>query len=429
MKETVFTKYSGERSKSFAICTNIVKENDSFAVEKYPLYPEGKTHIEKISKWYHLLQETYKKEDFLINKCSEISGGIRLEYLPGVTLQEEIRNQKQEQNIEAYIEQYLERMMGNQNWIPFQPTQEFSKVFGEVSLPENLKCQKITNIDMIFSNIILEGEKWHIIDYEWTFDFPIPIHFVLYRAFFLAFHEIPNVKCLEFCRMMKHLGISIEEQEVYQKMEESFQEYVRGGEKPFRDILLDLEQPVISMKQVERTFADCGGLKCTTTYYKGNHEILSEVANVRITEEDDIRVVCHLPKESDKMKFQISPGSCMIQMNEILLERDSKEEKEMVSPNQIEVNGITIAEGLYLMLSDEAWIQIACQGAKKIAILIKVQQIFLEMNQELVPHITNLHAKLQEAYDEISYLKLRYDRVEHSKLFQAYLKAKEIRDK
>lgn len=82
------------------------------------------------------------------------------------------------------MEQYLERMTQGEDWIPYERTEAFVQVFGDVTLPEGQKCRKVTNIDMIFSNVVLEGDSWHLIDYEWTFDFPIPLNFVLYRTFF-----------------------------------------------------------------------------------------------------------------------------------------------------------------------------------------------------------------------------------------------------
>ena len=47
---------------------------------------------------------------------------------------------------------------------------------------------------MIFSNIILdenekENGKWTVLDYEWVWDFAIPVQFVIYRALYYHFRN------------------------------------------------------------------------------------------------------------------------------------------------------------------------------------------------------------------------------------------------
>ena len=63
----------------------------------------------------------------------------------------------------------------------FKSTEDFIKVFGDVNLPISLRAGEVNNIDLVFNNIIV-GEKWNIIDYEWTFDFLIPFNYIIYRA-------------------------------------------------------------------------------------------------------------------------------------------------------------------------------------------------------------------------------------------------------
>ena len=37
--------------------------------------------------------------------------------------------------------------------------------------------------DLIFENVIL-GDKYTIIDYEWSLDFPVPIEYIMFRSVF-----------------------------------------------------------------------------------------------------------------------------------------------------------------------------------------------------------------------------------------------------
>ena len=59
MKEIIFSKYSNERSRSFAIRTDIVEEDGKRWLEKKWLYPEGKEHVLRMKKWNQKLDQMY----------------------------------------------------------------------------------------------------------------------------------------------------------------------------------------------------------------------------------------------------------------------------------------------------------------------------------------------------------------------------------
>ena len=60
--------------------------------------------------------------------------------------------------------------------------ERYQKVFGEITLPVSVPFAKGVDIDLIFANIMVQGNTWTVIDYEWTFDFPVPVDFLLWRA-------------------------------------------------------------------------------------------------------------------------------------------------------------------------------------------------------------------------------------------------------
>ena len=62
MKEIIFSKYSNERSRSFAIRTDIVEEDGKRWLEKKWLYPEGKEHVLRMKKWNQKLDQSSVSE-------------------------------------------------------------------------------------------------------------------------------------------------------------------------------------------------------------------------------------------------------------------------------------------------------------------------------------------------------------------------------
>ena len=59
------------------------------------------------------------------------------------------------------------------------------EIFGEISLPDGLTAAPVSNLDMVFSNILMDGEGFAVTDYEWVFDFPVPIQFLFARSLLL----------------------------------------------------------------------------------------------------------------------------------------------------------------------------------------------------------------------------------------------------
>ena len=64
-------------------------------------------------------------------------------------------------------------------------TDAFCEVFGHPALKEGLAAAEISNIDMIPGNLLLDGEKVWVSDYEWVFPFAVPIAFIYARSVFL----------------------------------------------------------------------------------------------------------------------------------------------------------------------------------------------------------------------------------------------------
>ena len=49
MAEIIYSKYSNERSRRFAIRTDILEENKKRWLQKKALYPEGKEHMDNLA--------------------------------------------------------------------------------------------------------------------------------------------------------------------------------------------------------------------------------------------------------------------------------------------------------------------------------------------------------------------------------------------
>ena len=265
MTRTIFSKYSNERQRRFQIRTDIVQnELGEKTVRKYALKEEGKEHLLHIVDMYQGLSLHFN--DPGISFCESLfkENYVESPFIEGVTLQELMENavkEGREDTVTEYVKKYIAWIKADGGNIPFEMTQEFQQVFGKVELPEGLLCAKDSDIDLIFSNLIVRDGIWNVIDYEWTFSFPIPKNFVLYRALFLAHHQIKRCQALELDHLFELAGLTGEEITAYEQMEKNFQEYVRGGIYPIRDMYQKVNTNVVELRELEEWKRSMGARK------------------------------------------------------------------------------------------------------------------------------------------------------------------------
>ena len=186
MEKIIFTKYSNERARAFCIRTDICQSEDgSRIVRKSACYPEGRAHVERMRFWYERLEELYRRSGISMNRPVSdrkqdrgAYGSVEFEYVTGQTLEEQLDKMLGSGDVDAAIARLLDfvdvvRRAGTRE--AFGVTEEFRKVFGDADLPDGLFCAPVTDLDMIAANAFVTGDGWMMMDYEWSFDFPIPV--------------------------------------------------------------------------------------------------------------------------------------------------------------------------------------------------------------------------------------------------------------
>lgn len=233
MKQVVFSKFSNERADAFKIRTDILKdEAGNLSVRKIANVEAAKVHIAQIAHWYEALSEGYAKADMKANRCKLATDGsyVDLEYLTGRTLQDvldELYYQGEYDKLIAQIVEFATRVKETGKQEPFERTEAFERVFGVPDFTDKKYGAQLNNIDLIFPNIIL-NDGWNIIDYEWTFDFQVPVDFIIYRAVYYCFLSKNGSEKLKQ-KIYETLGITSLDRELYQEMEHCFQLYILSG--------------------------------------------------------------------------------------------------------------------------------------------------------------------------------------------------------
>ena len=236
MDRLIYTKYSADRDKKYAMRTDrFIDDNNEETIRKVALYDEGVHHLKCMAEMSFRLQERYG-DKIKVTK-SEFDGNVVTnEFVKGNALYSKFDDLVEEKDAEGFkemIRSYKDVIYYSTKQLEeFHSTPKFEEVFGGYNELEGvgLLSADVTDIDMIFENIIVsETGQWQLIDYEWTFDFPIPREYMLYRAVWYFYNETSVDSLVPWHEVMDLLNIPREVEECFQKMEHSFQLYIMGS--------------------------------------------------------------------------------------------------------------------------------------------------------------------------------------------------------
>lgn len=377
----LYAKYSNGRAPEFALQTRIAakgeEEPESLQIYKVAEYEEGKRHIRHIAQAAERLQGLWEEKGiFRANKCWMEGDRIFFEYLQGVTLEETLDRLLEQ----GELKQVMDRIQEAVGWIlhgapvrEFQPTQEFHQVFGEVSLPEGVLAAEAADIDMIFSNLLLDGEgKCHVLDYEWSFFFPVPVEFIVYRALHYYLESASKRSVLgeyvkeyaklypqagsgreangaegaarpaglgknNFREFYGYFGISQEMQRIYRAMEQSFQKYKSGGYVSLGDLYRAMGKAALPLEEIMR---DAGRRRVQV--YLDTGQGFSEENSYFIDQgfQDQVRCRATFPKGTKGVWIDPALSACIL--------RDVRLQWKDGTPVPYRTNGIEVEKGCFL---------------------------------------------------------------------------------
>ena len=256
---TVYVKYSNDRSPQYMISTGISRngETGKLQVFKVPEAVESIQHVKslydnylKLSRESSIYNADSVPDAFKVkyNKCHMDGNKACFEYIQGRSLGQivcEMYRKEKRYEAEKLISRYVKTLRMLAKNPDVQVSQKFVEVFGDIDIelisPINRKSQNVSDIDFNLDNMFLSENDnvINVIDYEWVFDFNVPIGYILYRAFkylsinIMGFVEEYKKILLYFC---DKYDIPETEALLYENMDEAFGKYVKNG----RNILGEL---------------------------------------------------------------------------------------------------------------------------------------------------------------------------------------------
>ncbi len=266
----VFAKSSMERRPAYRHHTLIIeREGGERLVRKKAATPSAEAHLGHMRECHdRLVGGMAPGAPVGIVPCRlNEDGTIDFDYCTQRTLRDLLSDLRG--NTGAFcdaIAGFRDALIAAYGTVPFRKTEAFQAIFGDVPLEEGADALGVTNLDLNYDNVFIEGDGYLIADYEWVMPFPVPLSFMLYRALLV------NVDMLCFSEeerasVWERLGVDASLRKTYFEMELSFQRYVSGE----NDKLERFEN-----REFEKDFSSLNldSMLLTEVYRKANEELL-----------------------------------------------------------------------------------------------------------------------------------------------------------
>ena len=260
--EVLYAKYHSTRRPEFRITTEICESEGIRFVRKRAAGKAAEAHLRAMKDNRELLREYY--EDIRLIPAEEDGDGLRFPFAKGKTLEEAVAagNPGKEEYL-SRVKEKTDRVLAvrEEYKVPFQSTEGFEAVFGDIRPEEGVPAVCPANLDPLLSNFIENDGVVTCIDWEWVCSFPVPVDFLRFRILlYLYTIQTQDLKIgLSLEEMFGWFGIREEEIRLYREMDDRFQQYVHGENRayiyPERYLKknLDVEDMARGLSEKEKT--------------------------------------------------------------------------------------------------------------------------------------------------------------------------------
>lgn len=192
-KYPAFTVNRLDRKPEFALITSIYKnDNGQLLVVKRPANGHFSSHFNAIFEAPDKLEPLSRgRLPIHIIKPSPMGDAVMFPFIKGRSLERMLLDKVLDDDQEAVhkiIERFLHALdkLPSENRVPTDDEQ-YQLIFGN-SFSTKCPCVCPAVVDLNLDNLIKDDKgAWHLIDYEWTFDFFVPKDYMVSRMLYIFF--------------------------------------------------------------------------------------------------------------------------------------------------------------------------------------------------------------------------------------------------
>ncbi len=346
-----YCKFSNDRAQQYQIYTQLrIGRDGTKEIVKKPATAEAAAHVRRMEESCQKLKARYAGSKLQISEC-RIEEGERpaavFSFVTGEVL-------------ESLLDACL--VQGKQD--------EFKALLREFYQRTGYHDETdFADYDMTFRNILVEGDTWTAIDYEWAKEEQMSAEELLFRALYCYCLEKEERRELPLEELLAEFGITPAQIEQWKAKEPAFQEKVSGGRLSLGelraqiggDVIIPaeliredpvlLEEELAKEKEKEEQKSEEPGLASVQVYYdRGNgfSEADSFFLKEHYEEEGLIRFTLEIP--ANVRNLRIDPAICPCMTMVRCIDREGISCKEMLKKTRH--NGIPVAGGVLFTTSD-----------------------------------------------------------------------------
>lgn len=371
----LYVKYSNDRNETLKIKTEIREMPDGGrTVSKIPLSDFSEYHIKRLCKSFNKLQKNYDGTKFYFNKCKYSEKRAELEFVTGKSLYARVCEQIKNEELDSVFAEFdAIRDLLLTDAVNFVPCRKFKGVFGGVKLSGELKACPVSNIDLILQNIIIGNDgSYNVLDYEWTFDFPVPILYILFRSLMYLEIDLSGEMPKKFPdEFYSRYGMTPELCAAFAEMENQFQNYVLSGHTPIRN-----------MKKKGHTEPICRSIRILEDY-GGGYLPQKKGAETFYDPKGIVRTKVYVDAGMKKIGISVCSHKCITKILEI---SDSRRIRIQYS-----TNGTAIGSDCFIYRTDNPLIEINIPDLLCSQENINNGMNYIEIRLEVLPFTENIN--------------------------------------
>lgn len=369
-----YVKYSNDRAKEFELRTEILETEAGKVVRKTALDEGAKEHIRKMAHFYELLKDRYQGSGLSVNPCRVSENGEYAEfpYEAGTTLEE-------------LLDKCLEK----------DDMEEFHRLFDKyLELTSYGEDKAVADYDLIFANILVDGDQWTIIDYEWTIEKQIPANEIAFRAVYCYVLEEEKRNKLNLDLILSKLKINQQLAEEYQEKEKDFQKQVTGKRKSMGEIRASMGTYAIDPKMLmERHLQKILDQRIQVYYDRGSGFSEADSAYIPDIYVDETHLEAEIVFDGNVKNLRIDPAdrSCIVKLQELTLNGNDVP----LNKKCVETNGKLIRNGSYAFATADPNVlikvsELPMTGENVLRVKMEVSPVSSELAEDMAAAVKKL---------------------------------------